>query len=159
MKEPNPRSMTCQFCDKVFTKAGTLKVHIRRLHIRERHHKCDMCIKSFITRGDLKSHMIMHTSILPFQCPKCEKSFKRKKTLTDHMARHLGPNLHQCKECGKWFFTRKDVGTHMRQYEKKHQTCKERRNLLGCLKCFKEFTEYGILRHVQAVHNNKEKFF
>ena len=77
VEKPNLKSRACQYCDKVFTKAGSLKVHIVWLHIKAKDHKCAICIKPFNTRDDLRGHMITHTKETPFQCLKCNKSLKR----------------------------------------------------------------------------------
>ena len=137
VEKPNLKSRACQYCDKVFSKVGILKVHIARLHIKARNHKCPICLKSFITNGNLLCHMTTHTTEKPFSCTKCNNTFKRKSSLKDHMVRHIGKKLHPCKDCGKMFLTRSYASTHKRQYERKQQTCKEKTNLVTCLKCFK----------------------
>ena len=50
---------TCEYCKKLFSKSGILKLHINSVHNGQKDHKCDSCGKAFSQAGNLK--MKMHT--------------------------------------------------------------------------------------------------
>ena len=51
------RQFNCDSCEKSFTQAGNLKVHIKTLHEGQRYYRCDYCGKSSTTSGNLKDHI------------------------------------------------------------------------------------------------------
>ncbi|XP_060567177.1 sal-like protein 3 isoform X2 [Ruditapes philippinarum] len=53
------KSTTCNVCYKVFACRSALDIHYRS-HTRERPYKCDLCDRSFTTRGNMKQHLLTH---------------------------------------------------------------------------------------------------
>lgn len=52
----------------------------------DRAYSCSMCGKRFMTRGHLKTHLMIHTGERPFVCDAdgCGKTFARKERLEVH---------------------------------------------------------------------------
>nr|KAG5712941.1 hypothetical protein BaRGS_021735 [Batillaria attramentaria] len=50
---------TCSFCYKTFACKSALYIHIRS-HTKERPFTCDICNRSFSTKGNLKQHQLIH---------------------------------------------------------------------------------------------------
>lgn len=53
------KATTCNVCYKTFACKSALDIHYRS-HTRERPYKCELCDKSFTTRGNMKQHLLTH---------------------------------------------------------------------------------------------------
>ena len=119
-------------------------------HIQDRQLKCHLCDKSFISKGDLKSHMPQHTETKEFTCNICQKTFTRMHTLTNHMEIHCETRNFQCKLCP----TKSKY-----PIQKSHMSQHYGEKLLNCSICGKFVKGHnGLKNHRRTVHKKEEHF-
>ena len=53
-------SVPCPHCDKKFMRGYNMRVHIERVHNKNKPWKCQFCEKTFATTSDLKQHLSSH---------------------------------------------------------------------------------------------------
>ena len=51
------RQFNCDSCEKSFTLAGHLKIHMMSIHEGQRNYKCKSCGNTFTQAGSLKTHI------------------------------------------------------------------------------------------------------
>ena len=59
-----------------------------KVHDESKAMKCDVCLKLFSTKRELKRHYRTHTGEKPFACQICDKKYSQKHALTRHQATH-----------------------------------------------------------------------
>ena len=97
MHELSHKSLSCSYCDKVFTKHIYVKLH-ERTHTQERPHVCPICNKGFKRPSCLFEHKFVHTNERPLNCKTCDKAFKSRRQLKDHRCKNLKFSAFHCLE-------------------------------------------------------------
>ena len=67
---------------------------------------CDICGKILSSKGNLKKHQVLHSSVKPWQCKECNVSFNQARDLNTHkMQKHSEERPHTCKVMNNYFVT------------------------------------------------------
>ena len=137
---------TCEICDKSFTTKGNLTTHRKTVHSGEKRFSCDHCNKCFSTKQSLNDHINTHTGERPHTCSVCSKSFTQHSGLTRHMAAVHEGVRYSCNQCDKTFSTNQNRTEHIRVV---HLGDKQ----YICEHCSKRFSQRSNLaRHITEVH-------
>ncbi|KAK3912403.1 Zinc finger protein 358 [Frankliniella fusca] len=99
-KPGSKAAFTCTECNKTFSQACGLQLHIKR-HRNERDFACPHCDYKAYTKVDLTRHQTIHTGEKNKICEFCGKAFAKDSTLRDHVkAIHERNTKHECEICG-----------------------------------------------------------
>ncbi|GAB0097216.1 hypothetical protein DMENIID0001_128330 [Sergentomyia squamirostris] len=118
----------CQICKKSYSSKGNFHSHVLS-HQGISNFFCEICGKSIDTRGAWK-HMQSHEDV-NLNCPVCNKAFATVARRDRHIKTHSGEKSHKCFFCEKTF-ARKD-------HAKQHMIRCPRAKDFGAAACQKEF--------------------
>ena len=147
---PNRPRVSCEICDRTFTRLDTLENHMKCLHTEERPFRCavESCNKTFPTQSTLFHHQKTHTNGKPYNCNECDMSFALLSEYKQHIKdSHADTQDVRCSECYKVFVSAAEVD--------KHKMAEHR---LECEICGKTFARLAYLKmHVQ-IHDGDNLF-
>lgn len=111
----NRRRFPCKFCGATFTEVRSLKEHINCTHETTEVFCCEVCSKTFLTRGRLRRHMYIHGEYRLF-CKFCGKGFHLKDNMNKHIElmhekKHEG--RFKCDYCNKAFSVKGNLQQHV----------------------------------------------
>ncbi|CAG9312078.1 unnamed protein product [Blepharisma stoltei] len=78
------------FCHRVYKTKFNLRRHINSSHLKIKCFLCSDCKKQFVSKQNLKEHMLIHTGEKPFICEElgCGKKFRQASQLLVHRRIH-----------------------------------------------------------------------
>ncbi|XP_015108644.1 zinc finger protein 397 [Diachasma alloeum] len=148
MKDPEPETMECETCGRIFEDKNNYKYHLRK-H-RETNHgaiPCSSCGKKFADARGLKCHVnVMHHGHWKYICDICFKSFPGPKKLEMHRRKHVNQ---MCLECSAAFENAETLGAHSLQ---QHSTSRSSAEKYFCNFCGSKFQELELLRDHEKFH-------
>ncbi|XP_058469220.1 zinc finger protein 771-like [Solea solea] len=109
------KSHMCNICEKSFVSKGHLIIH-ERTHTGEKPYICNICMKSFAEKGNLVNHMRTHTSERPYSCETCGKCFRQIAPLIQHRKTHTGEKPYVCSVCNACFGLKSTLIKHTRTH-------------------------------------------
>lgn len=138
----------CEICGKsISSKPHNLRNHILRVHEGVIRHNCPHCGKGFFGKYPLRVHIFrMHEKERKIRtnrqksihCDECPKTFLFETTLTHHKRRdHLGIKNFECEICPYKCYTGSDFKKHVKTHEEKEAP--------RCEKCGQVFGTQGAL--------------
>ena len=140
------KNIKCPNCDKIFNFDSDLEVHMKRIHLKIRDHKCEVCEKMYTNTSALNLHKTIHKA-KSFPCYICDFKAYRKQGMISHIELvHLGisPKPYFCQECGKSFALKDHKRIHMDPSNLEKYPCDACGRLFGLVK--------NLRRHVKT-HN------
>ncbi|RWS12897.1 Zinc finger protein 418-like protein [Dinothrombium tinctorium] len=141
-KNTSNKQFLCPVCHRCFTQKGNLKTHMM-IHTGEKPYACQICGKSFTQKGNVDTHMKIHTGEKDYGCDSCGKRFTQKGNLKTHVRSvHTKEKPFVCGMCGKSFSQKGNMQTHLRTHNKDDR--------FPCNLCGKTFSQKGNLKtHMQ----------
>lgn len=110
------RPYKCSVCSASFRQQVHLQRHCQRLHGESTKPTldCPQCSKSFLTRSELKNHLLYHQPP-SHACPSCPQVFTEKRHLDRHFKRiHGNLRPHNCPQCNKAFCEKYELNYHLK---------------------------------------------
>lgn len=133
----------CGICEYASKRSGDLKKHLVK-HTSEKLHGCGFCLKRFASKRYLRNHMKVHVEEFLFHCPDCLQGFDVENEKIEHET-NCKIRRYECHLCKKSFRLNKaSMMIHMRVHSGNKP--------FGCGECFKHFTNRSSLNTHMKLH-------
>lgn len=119
----NHLSLTCQECNKEYSKYSNLQDHKKRVH-GNLSFNCCQCGKIFKTSSGLTAHSKIHSDIRAFVCDHCGKAFLESNGLRRHVKFvHELEAIHGCHICPHKCKTERQLTKHIELHMAEKTIC------------------------------------
>ncbi|XP_060063574.1 zinc finger and SCAN domain-containing protein 2-like isoform X2 [Ylistrum balloti] len=151
MRSSRIQDSKCPTCNKIFSSKGNMKTHML-IHAGMKPFSCDFlnCSKVFRSNETLRRHKLAHMGIKSFQCSFCSKKFASSVSLQEHMCRHTDARPHQCNVCLKNFRQVSCLRRHMVTHSSDLP--------YSCQVCGKKFSTTMYLKSHMKTHTGEKPF-
>ena len=136
----------CDICKKSFNSKGNLNRH-KRIHTGETNFECATCKKRFLEKSKLKIHERIHTGEVPYECRTCKVRFKQLGHLDRHERIHTGEMPFECVKCKKRFNRKFTLDVHERNHTGEVP--------YECKTCEKRFKQNSDLKRHARIHTGE----
>ncbi|KAK7086681.1 hypothetical protein SK128_019681 [Halocaridina rubra] len=143
------KAFTCNVCSKSYASKGSLTRHFQN-HSGLKPYQCKLCGKSFVTERYLKTHILTHSEEKPFACDICHKAFKTKNNLKIHAISHSSEKPFECAICKLTFKSKPQL--------KSHSTIHSGEKPFVCEICSKGFRTKANLKEHITFHIGEKPF-
>lgn len=93
------KSFVCDQCGMQLSCKVSLRLHIRRVHLKLRPYQCPDCPFAATNYQSWSSHKLLHQGIRPFSCDQCTFTCVQSYQLKSHMRTHSGEKPYKCTQC------------------------------------------------------------
>lgn len=157
------KKVSCQDCDRTFSRKGELQQHRREEHSRK--NMCPICKRAFESEKRLKMHSQFHNVGGEYKCFYCPKQFNKAWKMKIHLVNHSGRPSYICEYCGDDFLYPGKIVMHLKLVHDVCYACKDcghaipiehsqeshKCKIYGCKDCLLSFaTEAELAEHVDT---------
>ncbi|KAJ0170630.1 hypothetical protein K1T71_014001 [Dendrolimus kikuchii] len=136
---------SCEHCSYKSVAKPNLEAHYNKIHLNTRPYACEICLKSFYRKSNLREHVITHNKTKNITCEVCGSNFASKKTLETHLKIHTGIKKFHCDICNIYFCHKNHLNEHIKRSHMEKLVC--------CMFCEKKYgLKKDLNRHVARVH-------
>ncbi|CAG0881228.1 unnamed protein product [Cyprideis torosa] len=116
VKRHRPKAVNCSQCDKTFSSASTLRLHVQGVHQEARRYSCEICGLTFKYPAQIGRHRTsFHGTELRYKCHICGKGFKSWSNRYAHVLIHSDLKPFECTVCGSGFPRKPKAIEHIRE--------------------------------------------
>lgn len=116
---------------------------------------CEVCRKSFRSKGHLNRHRLTHYGSKPYSCEECGSRFNQKSSLKTHMLIHDRTNPFSCTWCGQQFRHKQTLANHIVSI---HGVTSDSNNIYECDKCKKRFVQKEKFKRHYRSHSGEKPY-
>ena len=138
----------CESCDYICSAKGSLKIHVKQVHLKLQDNECTVCDYKCSIKSDLTKHIKrIHLKLKDYECKQCDHKCTSNGNLQSHVKRvHLKLNEFECKQCDYKCALNSELKQHAKAVHLKLKDIK-------CQQCDYKCSSNGSLKiHVKAVH-------
>lgn len=111
LRHSGVKSYSCEICAASFFTYCEVYNHRKKVHMKSRNMKCDICDYKMCTLTALRKHRVKHTGTNVI-CLVCGQFSENAEKLAIHQKRHFDRNI-QCPQCDKMYHNKRSLSKHM----------------------------------------------